>query len=313
VDWRFKACLQGVFSLLPWGERLNHVFQRYVTHTLPLDENRFQGMLSTSKQHVENLRMHVSKPLEQAVFYEFGTGWDLLIPLAYWALGIEKQILVDIRPLVRPALVNDAIERFSRIPTPFPLRRKPAATLPTDAEYVQELRKRYGIDYRAPCDARATGMAQDSVDCISSTNALNHIPVGDVRGILRECHRLLGHGGAASFLIDYKDNYSYFDPRISAYNFLRYSEERWRFFSPALHYQNRLRHRDFMILCEEAGFEVVEARTMGGTSEDLRLLQALDLDEQFKRYRIEDLAVRSCWMTLRKRGEASGVSRVTGT
>jgi SAM-dependent methyltransferase len=301
MDWRIKARLQAALSVLPGGEHLNHLFQRWATGTYPRDDRGFLGVLETTREHCDRLAPWLDKPLAEASFYEFGPGWDLLGPLACWSLGVDHQVLVDIRPLARRALVNRAIEQFGRVSVPFPLTRRPAGPLPAGRDFHRALRERYGIDYRAPGDARATDLPTGSIDCITSTNALNHIPTEEVRAILNECRRLLAPSGAASFRIDYQDNYAYFDPRISVYNFLRYPERAWGRYSPPLHYQNRLRHRDFMSLFEAANLEAVAVTTGEASEAELSLLRNLKIDGQFQGYTLPELAVRSAWVTLRAR------------
>ena len=50
-----------------------------------------------------------------------------------------------------------------------------------------------------------------SVDFVSSTNTLEHIPATDIGPILAECRRLLRPDGVVSCRIDMRDHYSYFD------------------------------------------------------------------------------------------------------
>src|SRR5438067_829197 len=123
-----------------------------------------------------------------------------------------------------------------------------------------------------------------SVDCITSTNTLEHIPPDDLAAILRECYRILAPSGLVSLDIDYQDHYSFFDPRITAYNFLRYSARTWSFFSPSLHYQNRLRHPDYLELVKAAGFKIIEEKRTDGTAEDLAAVQQMPLDQRFRGY-----------------------------
>src|SRR5205823_13839725 len=94
--------------------------------------------------------------------------------------------------------------------------------------FITELEEIYGIDYRAPCDAKKTGLPSLSVDYITSTSTLEHIPPEAIRLILRECYRVLRDRGVISLLIDYNDHYTYSDHKISVYNFLRYSDWVWR-------------------------------------------------------------------------------------
>ena len=59
--------------------------------------------------------------------------------------------------------------------------------------------------------------------------------------------------------IDYGDHFKGFDPSISSFNFLAYSEEDWGPFQSRFQYVNRLRHSEYIALFESAGFEVIVA------------------------------------------------------
>jgi hypothetical protein len=57
--------------------------------------------------------------------------------------------------------------------------------------------------------------------------------------------------------IDYGDHFKGFDPAISSFNFLTYSDEEWRPFQSRFQYVNRLRHSEYLQLFKEAGFQIV--------------------------------------------------------
>jgi len=301
MNWKHKALLQFVFSNVSFGETLNYFFQRLVTKSLPTNDARLASKVSFAKDHIDVCRKYFVRPLEKAIFYEFGAGWDMIIPFVFYALGVETQILVDVRKLLRPKLVNHTIKQLQQIGLQIELLRKPDYFLDEGMNFLPSLKNLYGIEYRAPCDARHTGLKSESIDCITSTNVLEHIPSGDIEAILIECHRLLKNDGLISFRIDYQDHYSYFDSRISVYNFMQYSDKNWKIFSPALQYQNRLRHRDYLHLFRKAEFEVVEEQCTEGTAADLEIIKMLRLDERFKEYSLEELAVRNALIVLRKR------------
>jgi len=302
MHWKLKAILQGAFSMVPFGEPLNHFLQRRVTKSLPTSDEKCITIVSIAEQHVDMLCRHSPRALADATFYEFGAGWDLMIPLALYCFGVNHQILVDIRKLVRAYLVNDTITKLQRLARQLGLPRRPAHHLgENQATAVRVLKDEYGIEYRAPVDARDTRLRGASIDCITSTNTLEHVPQPDIRAILGECKRLLRDDGLMSLRIDYQDHYAYFDNSISVYNFLKYSERRWSLFNPALHYQNRLRHRDYLKLVDEAAFEVVEELPTTGTPSDLATLAALRLDTRFRAYSPAELAVRHSLVLLRKR------------
>jgi SAM-dependent methyltransferase len=260
VRWLAKAAAQRAFGLLPnQGERLNYALQRHVIRSLPASEGTFRKKFSRALQHLRLFEEHGPGGAEGATFYEFGAGWDLAIPLAFTALGVPRQVLVDIRPVVRAALVNDTLALYGRLWGELEAEagRELVPLGPPTVASTAELEGRYGIRYLAPCDARATGLPDASVDFVSSTDVCEHIPEPDLAAILRECARLLRPGGLVSFRIDLADHYSYFDRSLSRYHFLRYSDRTWRWANSPLQYQNRLRVSDYRRLVEGAGLEVV--------------------------------------------------------
>lgn len=310
--WLVKAALQGTFSALPHGDELNYLFQRRVTRGLPRGRESFDWHVQLAGEH---LRRYVEErggavPPAKATFYEFGAGWDLIGPLTYWALGVGRQVLVDIRPNVRWELVNHTLRALAERRTELEdllgveLRTVDPAPIAT----AGELEERFGIRYLAPCDARATGLPAGSVDFVSSTYTLEHIPARDIAPILRESARLLKPDGLINSAIDLNDHYSFFQPGLSPYNFLRFREPVWRWLSPSLHYQNRLREPEYRALFEQAGLEIVEARTFGPTGEDLDDLARLSCAPRFRRFTPEELGVRGLRYLARPRepGSRSG-------
>jgi SAM-dependent methyltransferase len=293
MRWLAKAALQRGLGLLPQGERLNYVFQRHVLRSLPASESVFRRKFARALQHLRAYEEHgPGTPPGESCFYEFGAGWDLAIPLSYAALGVGRQVLVDIRPSVRVELVNDSLAAFERLWDELEaeaggeLRRlgKPIGS-------SQELEERFGITYLAPRDARGTGLPAESVDFVSSTDTCEHIPAGDLAEIFRESRRLLRPGGTFSCRIDLQDHYSYFDRSLSRYNFLRFSDRVWNLVNSPLHYQNRLRSPDYLRLVREAGFEMVAERPSGPSEEGLEQLRSLRLAPRFRAYTPEELGV----------------------
>jgi SAM-dependent methyltransferase len=293
VRWLAKAALQRAFGLLPQGERLNYQFQRHVQHSLPAGENVFRLKFARALWHLRAFAEHGSGTrLDEAVFYEFGAGWDLAIPVSYAALGVRRQVLVDIRPSVRLELVNHSLATLARLHEELQTQAgRELRRLDQPLTTTQELERRFGITYLAPRDARATGLDSGSVDFVTSTDTCEHIPEDDLARIFRECHRLLKPGGAFSCRIDLQDHYSYFDPSISRYNFLRYSERTWRLFNSPLHFQNRLRASDYLRLVREAGFELVLSAPSGPSDEGRGELAAMRIAERFRGYPTDDLGV----------------------
>jgi SAM-dependent methyltransferase len=282
MRWLAKAFLQKTLSALPQAERANYLLQRHVTRSLPGPEAGFRRRFGRAVRHVEAYSEHgPGRPLGEAVFYEFGAGWDLAVPLSLWALGVERQIVVDLRPNVRLELVNTSIARLGRLVSNRGLR-DPGGTIAS----VKELEPRFGIRYLAPLDARATGLPPGSVDFVTSTSTLEHIPEEELVPLLAECRRLLRQDGAVSSRIDLSDHFSHFDHSLSPYNYLRYSDRTWRLVNSELLYQNRLRRSDYVSAFDRAGLTVVAERTW---QPNVDLPE--DIDSRFRDYYPEDLAV----------------------
>jgi SAM-dependent methyltransferase len=293
MRWVAKAALQRGLGVLPQGERLNYVFQRHVLRSLPAGDAALRRKFSRALQHLGVFREHgPGVPPGEATFYEFGAGWDLAIPLAYALLGVGEQVLVDIRPSARLELVNDSLASFERLRPELEAEAGPQLRpLGEPLSSISELEPRFGIRYLAPCDARSTGLADDSVDFASSTDTCEHIPEDELAAIFRETGRLLRPGGVFSCRIDLQDHYAYFDRRLSRYNFLRFSDGTWRIVNSPLHFQNRLRAPDYLRLVREAGLELVSETSSGPSEEGLQELESLPLAPRFRGYPPEELGV----------------------
>jgi len=246
---------------------------------VPMDNDSFQKKVNSGHQHFESAVKYKSSDITKLVFYEFGAGLDLVVPLSLYSLGVRRQIVTDIRKLAREFLILDAMRR-----------------LYIDHRQLSDC----GIRYIAPFDARSTGLESYSIDVITSTDVLEHIEPLTLRDILKECFRILRPGGIASFEIDYGDHYSYIDNRISMYNFLRYSDKAWSLFNPSLHYQNRLRHSDYIKLFLAVGFHVIEDHPWIASSADFEYMLRLRIAKRFKAYSNDDLRILGSRVVLLK-------------
>ncbi len=304
MRWVAKAMFQKGMSVVPRAERVNYLLQRHVARTLPTPEARLRRKFRRAVQHLEAYEQYgPDRPLSIATFYEVGAGWDLAIPLSFWALGVERQVLVDVRPNVRLPLVDVSIERLSRLGPELgrEVGRSLRAPGSEDVQSVADLQARFGIAYIAPCDARRTRLDSGSVDFISSTVTLEHVPAEDLVPLLRECRRLLKADGVLSALIDLTDHFSHSDNSIGPYNFLRYSDGVWRLVNSSLQHQNRLRRPDYLAAFEDAGFAVIWEKSLTPNGRQLEVLRALEPAERFRAYPLGELAVHRIRIVARAR------------
>jgi len=292
MNWRVKAFAQSALSRLPFGHQLNFALRRYGSHSVPANMAVFHRDVSFARAHITSFRKYGTRPIEEAAFYEFGVGWDFTIPLSFYIFGVSNQLLVDLYPQLKADLVALTACRLAAEYEPPGHKMLPEQL--THSTRLLKLRsvlhKDCGMDYRAPFDARHTGLDSACLDYITATKVLPHISLQDLRGILRECHRVLRPGGLIRVLNDYRDMYSYIDDRISVYNFLQFSDDEWRRFNPDLNYQNRLRHIDFVRLFVDAGFEIVEDEPGYDQDAPREALAAIRLADRFRSYMLDDLA-----------------------
>lgn len=308
-DWRLKAAIQTLLGWLPQSEQLNYLLQRHVTRTLPIGDGELAGQVAKAQRNVDAFRRLHPKPLSDAHLYEFGVGWDLLMPLVYYCMGVERQTVIDLKPLARVELIRDIAERLALAARDLGLPRWPV--LPDGDRSTNEIAASWGIDYRAPADARDVDLPAGSVEMVTSCDVLEHVPIDDIGAILTECWRILGDDGILRIRIDYQDHYWYFDSTVSPYNFLRFGSRAWRRYNPSLHYQNRIRHSELLGLIRESGFDLLEDDHPAPTAEELELLDATPLAREFRFMPRDILAIRYANLSLGKSERSADNPEVT--
>ncbi|MCC7437043.1 MAG: class I SAM-dependent methyltransferase [Armatimonadetes bacterium] len=303
MKWIAKAALQKMFSIIPGGRSLNYLAQHYLTRSLPSSDSDFFDKITIALHHCAVLdRQMTGTKVDDLAFYEFGVGWDMLTPLIYYMHGVRNQTIIDIKHGLKLELMNHALQRLAihhniveqmagkalqRIDT-------------TPINNIADLQSRFGITYHAPMDARVTGFAANSIDVLTTTSVLEHIPAKDIPAILTESRRVLKPNGIVSFVVDPKDHYWFFDKSITMFNFLKFSNSIWNIINSSQTYQNRLRYSDYITLFHEAGFRIVEEEKITATPTELAELQQLQLAPRFKEYTLDDLGVVELRVAMQK-------------
>jgi hypothetical protein len=291
MRWQHKALAFRAFGALPGGRHVHYAAQRYLTKRIPRAPAQIQTNYNSNfVTHMDALKRHAA-PLDGRLF-EFGAGWDLCGNIALWCLGIERQLVVDLTPHARIGLVNHVIRHYREHGIDGGVRR------PDEVRSLSALLPRYGVEYRAPCDARAMDLADCSIDMVVSTHTLEHIPPEDIAAIMRECRRLCSSRAVLSMRIDYSDHWSHSDRSISHWHFLRFEDDEWCRWNPPMHYQNRLRHSDYRRLFESAGFTVLEEMVVLPDGAEAAV-RGIPLASRFEGYGAADLATTAGHFVLR--------------
>lgn len=302
MKWIVKALVQRAISYLPDPRRWNYLLQRTITKSLPVSDEVFIERFGYAYDRLAFLGRHNTKPLGELRAFEFGAGWDLAGPIAYYAMGINDQLVVDIRPGLRWELVNNQLEKLRRLGPRLEAMYKCTLRIPSVSALssVQELHRELGIRYAAPSDARATGLAAGSIDFISTNSTLEHIAPNELAAIFKESHRILADDGFMVHFVDMQDHHSSADSRLSVYNFLSVGEPYWSILNADLNYQNRLRASDYVALFREAGFAIAEQWALPATPAELEQLRSLKLLPRFAGYQEADLSAKVLRIVLRK-------------
>jgi hypothetical protein len=275
-----------------------------------------QRLLGTTDLHVDEsirrslevitLARQAGANLTYATWLEVGTGWRPFLPFVLSLIGVKRILTLDVNPWLT---ARYAFETFAALEGQ--LDRLAAET----GQQPAEVRSRYHcirqcggrleallqachIEYRCPADAGATGLADNSVDVVCSSNVLEHIPPLELSWIHRESFRILREDGLAVHRLNPADHFSHVDPTISGANFLQYSEAQWRWYGgTGLAYHNRLRCPQHEQLLTDAGFgiEVSRVRT------DARALAAISsgalrVHRDFAGFSPEALAADYMWL-----------------
>lgn len=279
MNWKLKCLVLHALANTPGSAPIYRLLQRSVTGRY-LDELS-DDFLAAYTYHVQNF-LKLPAP-GQSTALEFGAGRNLLTPLLLSAAGAHRIYAYDLARLATVEQINHVIRQLRE-------RDIPAGGQAwSEIENIDhDLMRFYRIIYRAPADVRDTQLPGGSVDFICSTSTLEHIPGAEIAAILAECRRVSTPPGLASFIIDYHDHYATADPRISRFNFYRYSQSAWGWFNPPNHYQNRLRHSDYERLFVRCGFGSVEQRSVVPTG-DREKLRDVPLASEFSGYSTEDL------------------------
>jgi SAM-dependent methyltransferase len=286
MNWRIKGVVQKTLSVLPGGVAVNDLLQRTVGGLRHFEHN------VATKVHADWIVMAghmraLGQPLAGRRYLEIGTGWYPTLPVCFLLAGAAGVISFDLRRHWSARLT----ERMWRALAPH--LPAIAAAAGRDLDEVRTLYARRPVpEYRAPADAAASGLPDQSVDVVFSNSVLEHVPRAAIQRLMREAYRVLRPGGLSIHSVNCADHYAYFDRSITFMNYYRFGDAQWRFWNNDLQYQNRLRPVDFIALSEEAGFRTVLAFHQP-RPELLAQLPALPLAAEFRHYPPEQLACTS--------------------
>jgi SAM-dependent methyltransferase len=251
MRWLLKSAAQSAFAIVPWGRSLNRLLQGDI----------ISKHIPAHMENLQRLSVVLNDSIQTAV--EVGTGWCPTIPLALTRRGIRVHTYDQTRFVTAKAITK--------------------AQVITGGNWEV-------VTYHAPGDAAITGLCDESIDLHFSFSVFEHIPVDVLSRILAEAYRVLRPGGVLYHRIDCRDHFCDCDSSITSVNFLRFSKTEWSFLAQnRIHYHNRLRGSDFVVLFKNAGFEIINAQA-DVCARGLAELGHIRIADQFQGYEQADLA-----------------------
>jgi predicted SAM-dependent methyltransferase len=307
MDWRVKAGIQWVFSVIPGGEALYLRLQKKGGTLLDF-ENQCDNRVGDFKNMVGHLES-TGFSINGKSFFEVGTGWYPTSPLCLYLTGSTNVITTDAYRFMQPDLTLRCVQRMTtHLDTlaevghcpPGEVKKKHAA-LQSALEAGKDLSAATNgaIVYRAPAPTGRSNVPAGSIDIVFSNGTLEHIPKHELVAFFSDSFRMLRPGGAMFHNVTPSDFYSHFDQSITPLNYLRYSERAWKKWNNPLHYQNRLRAVEFTRMSEAAGFEIL-LNTSVVTDVHREHVRAVPIAKEFKHYTEDELAVQYFSFVARK-------------
>jgi len=300
ASWLAKAMVQRGIGALPYPHFWNGLLQDWVTHSTRLTNEIFFENLRNCGIHLANLQRYRTTTLGGFSAFELGTGWFPIVPIGLFLGGAREVWTWDIAPLLKLNRLKGVIARFleleerqllksrlDALPERLVLLRKVMTSCDSANSEPTQLLGRLNIHYRIG-NATRSGLPPASIDLIVSDVVLEHPSPAQLTEILHEFRRIAAPEAVMSHSIALDDQYSGRDPRITQFNFLRFSDRMWRWINNPIIPLNRLRISDYRRLFSEGGFQIVEEISRRG---DPAELARIPLAERFRGYSLEDLLV----------------------
>lgn len=305
MNWRYKSFLSKILSQFgPIGKDLYFLLQSKFGgfKNFAIDSKIDQGL------RINSTLSTIGYSVENKDILEIGTGWVPILPLLFGILGQRRCTTVDIDNLLKVDLTlcaaKDLAELGPSILEKFAdqgsfIFKKNQISILNKVNNIIELFENSNLEYLAPIDPTNTDFADETFDFIFSNTTLEHIPKDSLSKLFSEMKRVLKNDGVMAHLIDTSDHYSHSDHKISAINFLQYSEYEWKKHNNPFLYQNRLRLTDYIWLAEDVGL-IAEVFDVHVDRTSIEALKTMKIHHDYTHFSREEMCSTSFILILKK-------------
>ena len=278
--------------------------QAYVTRSLIPNADRKEAKAKVAVRYWKCIRkLGMEERARNGMHLDFGAGWHPTIPFVFHAMGVRKQRLLDLVPVIDPKLLYDGLEVLRNIGRAMleeaGLTDFDATAFSVKPGPVREMLGSAGMTYDAPYDGLLREIGGQA-SFATSTQVLLHIPESALASCFADLFHALQPGGLFMATVHLYPLYGGLTSGPEAYEHLQYSPDEWEKFGSAIMYYTRLKAPDYRRLLEAAGFVIAEWDVTLGSTADYEALNRLRIHNCFSHYTRDDLAARHVFFAARK-------------
>lgn len=264
IAWALKF-----FSLSPQTKKL----YRFLGNTVGA-KNRSRAGLPASyldrARWILNLFEKYNIAQENARLLELGTGW------VHWESTILR-LFYDVKLTLFDAWDNRQFQAYKAYVSEFrDVFDKEIKVLPSKHEQARdmlnaivsvnsftELYNLLEFQYVVEPTGTLQKLEYAAYDACFSYNVFEHIDRAIISEYIKDLYGLLKPGGYSFLLIDISDHLAHYEPEVCRKNYLKYSDAFWSTcFENDVQYFNRIQRGEWLSLFNQAGFELVEEKSL---------------------------------------------------
>lgn len=299
--WKQKAIVQKAISYLPFRNKINYLFQKYVTKGVNLTDHYFFDRLGHAGDHIKSYQRYSGKIAPESCL-EIGTGWYPIVPISFFLMGADNIYSVDISFLTSKERLQTTLKKFvasnlsGQLKTYInylPERFTRLIHILSNYEQISldEALQQLNIIYLIE-DARKISLPDHSIDLVNSNNTFEHIYPDVLIPILSELRRVVKkQNGVMSHFIDMSDHFAHFDKSITIYNFLQFTDQQWKWIDNGLSPQSRIRIYDYKNIFSDLDIPITAESFREGNMNELT---SIPLAEKYANKPLEELAISHC-------------------
>jgi hypothetical protein len=266
MNWKIKAIIQKILASLPHGDKLNHL---PVKQQKKYHENVFKYQFLECVRKLNLTQLDLNNKKLKAL--EIGTGFSIISPITLSLLGFNEIVTVDItedinfndfkkqiRFIYLPEIMSILIEKSTYSLDELNFKIETIEHSNNFEDLFKLCNISYIPNYKLP-DIDSLGI---TFDYIFSQVVLEHISPENLHLLFSNFKTWLAPTGISVHTINFIDHFAnpgfFQDKNISEFNFLRYSENYWEFWSGnSIAYTNRLCHQYYLELCQQLNYRTV--------------------------------------------------------